>query len=542
MLKRFEKNLPQCRAVQNRLLLSILRANQTSDFGRKHHFEQVGNYLEYRQALPLSNYAYFAPYIERCREGDAKALFGAGQEILMFALTSGTTARAKLIPVTRQFAQGYRRGWEIWGFKAITDHPDSYLRKILQVSSPADEVRTPAGIPCGAISGLLARDQKRIIRQFYATPYEVTRIENPADRYYAVMRFAIAEDIGFISTANPSTTLILARTAQENAERLIRNLHDGTLDESISMPKPLRQQLTRHLRADASRAEELEELLKRHGRLLPQHYWNISFLANWTGGSLGFYLPRLSEYFGVAPIRDIGLLASEGRISIPLWDNTPAGVLDITNNFYEFVPQKEIERLDDPEKTDTLEGYFRVMPGWELEKGKAYYIFLTNRAGLYRYNLGDLVRVTGHMGTTPIIEFLSKGAHNSSVTGEKLTESQVVEAVRTSADELAIALENFVMAPQWSDPPRYRLFLAPRHKLEKNDLKRLAGRVDQRLSAINLEYESKRRSNRLARIRVQQVPAQFLARHEENRRRQNQGRSEQFKHRYLYNKPLEFEK
>jgi hypothetical protein len=457
----------------------------------------------------------------------------------MFALTSGTTARAKYIPVTQLFANRYRNGWNIWGVKALSDHPDGYLRKILTVSSSARQSCTEAGIPCGAISGLLAQQQKYIVRQFYTTPEAVAEIPDALARYYTIMRFAITEDVGLISTANPSTVLTLARTADQNAKNLIRDIHDGTLLPSLDIPADLRKFFERRLKPKPKIAAKLEELLARHNRLLPQHYWNISFLANWTGGTVGLYLPQLAEYFGKIPIRDIGLLASEGRISIPMEDNTTAGVLDITSNFYEFVPVQEIDPARAGSESPVIEGNFTVLQSCQLEKGKKYYIFLTNHAGLYRYNLGDIVRVTDFIGTTPVIEFLSKGAHISSITGEKLTENQVVDAVRTASDELAIHLENFIMAPEWADPPYYRLYLETQQPLSAKDLRQLEQLIDQRLAVCNMEYDSKRESRRLGGIRIRQVPARLLAERDKKIRENNQGHSEQFKHRFLYNQPIE---
>ena len=168
-LRQFQRTWPHCRQIQNDLLLSIIRANAASQFGQKHNFQRITNYAEYIDALPLLNYAYLEPYINRCREGDPSALFGPEQRILMFALTSGTTAAAKYIPVTQDFANGYRRGWNIWGYKALDDHPDGYLRSILQVTSPMDQEFTPGGLPAGAISGLLAQQQKSIVHKFYVT-------------------------------------------------------------------------------------------------------------------------------------------------------------------------------------------------------------------------------------------------------------------------------------------------------------------------------------------------------------------------------------
>jgi len=529
--------------MQNRLLDELLRRHAASDFGCKHDFAQVKNYEDFCRAVPLSNYAYLFPYIERCMGGETGALFGEGEEILMFALTSGTTERAKYIPVTKTSAAHYRRGWEIWGYKAISDHPASYLRKILQVSGRGEEKRTAGGIACGSISAILARNQGYVVRRFYATPRLVSEVEDAPSRYYTIMRLAIPEDVAWVSTANPSTLLALAQTAEAHAEALIRDVHDGTLTgPGSSVGASLREGLRTYLRANPTCAKKLEQVMAEQGRLLPQHVWDLSFLANWTGGTLGLYLPRLAEYYGTVPIRDIGLLASEGRMTIPMEDNSAAGILDISSCFYEFVPQEEIDAVGDVETRATLPDDLTTLQACQLEKGKCYYIFLTNFAGLYRYNIGDLVRVVEHEGTTPVLEFLSKGAHSSSVTGEKLTEKQVVDAVRLTADALAISLESFVAAPVWEGRlPHYRLLMAAKHPLPRQDMTRLGQGIDQRLAMVNMEYEGKRESGRLGAFEARQVAAQVLAEYDEKLMKENAGRREQFKHRFLYRQALEWD-
>ncbi len=542
-LKQFNKKLDRCREVQTELLKRILSVNAASEFGREHGFDKISNYSDFVKSVPLSNYSYVEPYIEKCKRGQTDALFGGGQEILMFALTSGTTSAAKFIPVTKKFLESYRRGWDIWGIKAISDHSDSYLRKILQVTSSANEQVTESGIPCGAISGMLAQNQRYIVRKYYVTPYEVAEIENAADKYYTIMRLAIIEDVAFISTANPSTALTLAQTAEREAERLIRDVHDGTLDEGVSIPRALRAKLRGRLPKRPGRAGQLEEILQEKGRLLPRDFWDLSFLANWTGGTLGMYMPRLLEYYGAVPIRDIGLLASEGRMSIPLEDNTAAGVLDITSNFYEFVLQEEMDSITDVDSRKIIGDDGTPLQSCQIEKGKCYYIFLTNWAGLYRYNIGDLVRVVDFVKETPVVEFLSKGAHSSSITGEKLTERQVVEAVHRASDDLAIRIDTFVMMPQWDDPPRYRFYfeMAAAAALPQGDLRHLAGLIDRRLQMSNIEYDAKQESGRLGKLDIRQVPSGFLTKRDERLLQAKGGRREQFKHRYLYNEPTELD-
>ena len=56
------------------------------------------------------------------------------QTVHMFALTSGTTAARKFIPVTDQYLADYRRGWNIWGLKVYRCHPEVRMRPIVQLS------------------------------------------------------------------------------------------------------------------------------------------------------------------------------------------------------------------------------------------------------------------------------------------------------------------------------------------------------------------------------------------------------------------------
>ena len=118
------------------------------------------------------------------------------------------------------------------------------------------------------------------------------------------------------------------------------------------------------------------------------------------------------------PVRDVGLIASEGRMTIPLADGTPSGVLDITTHYFEFIPEEEV---DSPQPT--------VLAAHELRGGQTYFILPTTAYGLYRYHIHDVVRVTGFHNKTPLIEFLSKGSLFANITGEKLSEYHVTQAM-----------------------------------------------------------------------------------------------------------------
>src|SRR5262249_55787312 len=198
--------------------------------------------------------------------------------------------------------------WNLWGLKALRDHPAVRMRPIVQISGDWDEQRTESGVPCGAVTGLSARVQKRLIRWLYCVPASVGRIKDPAAKYYAVLRLSLPRDVGMVVAANPSTLLHLARAGDQEKEALTRDVHDGTLSPRLDLPAEVRRDLTRRLRPRRERARELEGIVARTGALYPRDYWaNTCLLGNWTGGSVGAYLRHYPRYFGAQPVRDIGL-------------------------------------------------------------------------------------------------------------------------------------------------------------------------------------------------------------------------------------------
>ncbi len=523
LLRGFVKSTENTTRVQERVLLAKLRRNASGEYGRKHHFDTIRGYEDYVRHVPIQTYEDLRPYIRRVMAGDVGALFHPREKIMMFALTSGTTADPKHIPVTYPFYKEYQRGWNIWGLKALLDHPESILRSILQVTSPMDDEQTEGGYPAGAITGLLAAMQKRIIRKYYPAPLCAAYIRDHESRYYVLTRLGVPVDVSWIVTASPATVLRLARTADEHRQVLIRDIHDGGIGPEFDVPDEIRKELAPRLRPNPTRARELERLVEEHGRLLPKQYWRLDFLANWRGGTMGLYLQDYPEWFGDIPVRDIGLLSSEGRMCIPLEDGTPSGVLEVTSQFFEFIPAEEYES----EKPTVLRAH-------ELVEGEEYFLIVTTSSGLYRYDMGDRVRVTGWFHQAPMIEFLCKGSHISSMTGEKLTERQVVGAVDKVNTSGRWRIGNFVMAPRWATPPYYVFHV---EKTEGGDASLLARAVDEELRRSNIEYDSKRATERLAPLSVNLVPDGYLRMLDDRKRQSTFGRAEQYKHVFLYTIP-----
>lgn len=89
-------------------------------------------------------------------------------------------------------------------------------------------------------------------------------------------------------------------------------------------------------------------------------------------GSGRFQSDLLAEYYGRLPIRDFGYRASEATFTVTIKDGTPAGILLLNTNFYEFIPEQAIDEPAPP-----------VLLAHELEADHNYYIVVTTAGGLY---------------------------------------------------------------------------------------------------------------------------------------------------------------
>jgi hypothetical protein len=457
------------------------------------------------------------------KKGETDALI-AGDRVLMFALTSGTTAARKLIPVTTRYLADYRRGWNMWGVRAYQDHRPRrlFLRPIVQMCGDPEEYKTPAGTPCGNLSGYTAEVQKRYIKWLYSVPAASGKVKDPLARYYLALRLSVGRPCSMFLAANPSTLCLLGRTLDEQKEALLKDLHDGTLRADLELPAFVRAAVARRLRANPERARELTAIASKNGRLLPMDVWppETILVGTWTGGSMGPYLRQLPRYFGHPVVRDLGLLASEGRMTIPWENDTPAGVLDIWAHYFEFIPEGELEA-----KKPTVLGVH------ELEDGKSYFIVPTTKSGLYRYQISDLVRVRGFVGKVPKVEFLGKGHRFANLTGEKLSEHQVTQATEAATKRTGVAVGGYSLAPVWDESqPYYGLFVEEADAVDEAGLRRFLGELDRALGELNIEYAAKREGGRLGAVRAAVLPAGAWAAWDAARVKKAGGSPEQYKH------------
>jgi hypothetical protein len=109
--------------------------------------------------------------------------------------------------------------------------------------------------------------------------------------------------------------------------------------------------------------------------------------------------------------------------------------------------------------------------------------------------MNDIVRVTGRYRQTPLLRFVQKGQGTTSITGEKLSEDQVLQALLQAEQQFGFSTR-FVMTLADELNPGYRMYLES-GQLTDDRPEELGAFLDVTLSERNIEYRNKRDSGRL---------------------------------------------
>jgi hypothetical protein len=487
--------------TQQAKLFSILKKNRNTAFGIEHGFSKIRTIEDYQKNVPISNYNSLQKYIELMKNGQENIL--TSQKPIMFAITSGTTGKQKFIPVTKDFVNEYKTAWQNWIYYALKDHPNMLDKKIIVFVSPAVQGRLADGTPYGSISGLLEEIQPGIVKKRYGLSNDVFRIKDYDARYYVISRIMAEEEVSVITTPNPSLILLICKKMIQHRKDLIEDIEKGTLSKNYEVEPEIREKIEAALKPNPSRASFLRSLDSKNA-FYPEKIWkDLVMIGCWKEGNMPLYLRQFPKYFGNIKIRDIGLMASEGRFSIPTDDIHGEGLVSLTSHFYEFIPEEEKESR-----------HPQALTADKIELDKKYYIVLTASNGLYRYDLNDIIRVTGFVNKCPVIEFLHKGEHFSSITGEKLSEWQVVSAVKHASHKLDAPTDAFTACIHWASPPAYAFHMEFHEKISKSRKTELIREIDSQLKRLNREYEVKRDSMRLGPPILRHVKAgSYLTRH-----------------------------
>jgi len=514
-LRRFRRRLGDGPASNERTLREILWRNAATEFGRRHNFGVLARAGQverrYAAAVPSADYADFRSAMDRIASGVPDVLFRGRPGL--FVSTSGTTGDPKLFPVTRRQQNEALRFIALLTPAARAECvPGLGFRQptaTLMVASRAGR-QTAGGIPVGNPSGAGIRRILALAPPFWVFPAEVLTVPDYPTALYLHALFALrAPDLGCIEAIYCSHIVSWMGVLARRGDELVRDIADGTLCANLELSLRERESLRRWLPPAPGRARAVAAALGADAAGRMTRLWpGLKVLSSVVSGAFAASKPALRELAGPGPaLYTTCFGATEGMVGINLWRDLPERyALALGAVHFEFLPVSELDAARP-----------RVVPMQEVEPGESYELVITNHAGLYRYRLGDVVRIAGQEGATPVFEFDYRRGNVVDMVGEKTTEQHLRRAVTRLAREELGGESGLMEYALWSDlatvPYRYVVYAEFTGAQAVPSTSRLAARLDQLLAAENPSYATLGRLNgRLDPVEVRLVrPGTFDA-------------------------------
>ncbi|MDE6782179.1 MAG: GH3 auxin-responsive promoter family protein [Paramuribaculum sp.] len=456
-LRRADEHDGDVESTQRHELSWLLRRARRTEWGKTHSYDLIRSYADYREAVEPADYTALRPLVMRMIGGERDLLWPG--QVRRYAQSSGTSdGKSKYIPISdeslrRNHYAGGRRVVE----RYLSLYPDSRIfdgKSLILGGSFANELDLPAGSKAkvGDLSANLI-DAINPIANLLRIPGKHTALM--ADwhaKLPALVEAAAKADVTNISGV-PSWFLTV-----------------------------------------------LQQLLERTGREKIHDVWpNLEVFFH---GGIAFG-PYRSEYDRIIDPTRMRYLetynASEGFFAVQ--DRTDSRAMRLLTDagiFYEFLP------VDDPSA--------QPVPAWEVIEGKVYALLISSCNGLWRYRIGDTVKIES---IAPLrITIAGRTKHFINAFGEEVMVHNTDAALSRTCEALDCSVKDYTVAPVYAEGGHHghHQWLIE-FRRPPADITEFAGRLDLELQRVNSDYQAKRAGSIfLAPLSVEVAPVGLFER------------------------------
>ncbi|KAG4972064.1 hypothetical protein JHK85_038485 [Glycine max] len=220
---------------------------------------------------------------------------------------------------------------------------------------------------------------------------------------------------------------------------LCNDIRTGTLDAKITDPS-VREAVMKVLKPNPTLADFVEtECMKGSWKGIITRIWpNTKYVDVIVTGTMSQYIPILDYYSNGLPLVCTMYASSECYFGLnlnPSCDPSEvAYTLIPTMAYFEFLPLDEINGHTN--SISQLEQEHLVDLA-DVKLGQEYELVVTTYAGLYRYRVGDILRVAGFKNKAPQFNFVCRKNVVLSIDSDKTDEVELHNAVKSGAEQLA---------------------------------------------------------------------------------------------------------
>lgn len=427
-------------SVQQGTLVQLVEKAALTQLGRKYEFSSCRTYRDFAQRVPLYSYEDIRPMVMRMIKGEKDVLWPG--IVTNFAQSSGTSGgKSKYIPITvDSFKRNHYQGASDVMSHYLNLNPDSRIfsgKALILGGSFANELQLPRGVRVGDLSANLIEYMNPLANLVRVPKREIALMPNWEKKLPAIVEASMNEDVTNLSGV-PSWFLTV-----------------------------------------------IKEVMRRKGASCLHEVWpNLEVFFH---GGIAFE-PYRKQYESLCDMSRMHFLdtynASEGFFAVQSsWESQAMLLLLDVGVFYEFIP---IE--------DTQSSTPEVYPIWEIEAGKIYELVITACNGLWRYRLGDTVRVEQ---LNPVkITIAGRTSNYINAFGEELMVHNADYAIAAAEKATGAHVSDYTAAPFFANEGT-----ASHHEwlIEfdqyPTSLSEFALVLDNALKEVNSDYEAKRAGN-----------------------------------------------
>lgn len=425
--------------TQEFIIQELISEALATAFGKEHGFVHIDTIDKYQELVPIRTHAELLPYIQDMMAGKKDILWPGA--VTMFSKSSGTTSSiSKYLPVSRESLQenNYKAGRDLYA--------------IISMIYPELNIFSNEGSVLGITGSFEKRDDNMKVGDVSA----IIASELPSM---------------FQERRKPSLGVALMKDWEEKIDAIITECVPLNITHLSGVPTwfiPL-----------------FNELQKRHPYQTLRDIWpNLQLFIH---GAVSFK-PYEERFHKLLPFEDMKYIevynASEGFFAIQDDEHKKGEMLLLTDHgvFYEFIDFHEYQQGS--RKAIWLNAVTLHTP---------YALIISTNAGLFRYDIGDVIEFTSRNPMRIRIVGRTKTCLN--LCGEELMEGNTDMAIQQLSEELGMSIDHYTVTAQASvgDHVGHHQWIIESE--DTIDVASFALALDMKLRALNSDYDAKRTGN-----------------------------------------------
>lgn len=415
---------------QETIFKQLIEEAKSTVFGKEHYFNEINNYQDFVENVPISSYEGLKPYIEKIKHGENDILWPG--KPLYLSKTSGTTSGAKYIPLTKESMPAH--------IKAARDAILSYIaetgksafvdgKMIFLQGNP--ELDKKGAIPVGRLSGIVAHYVPNYLQRNRMPSYKVNCIADWESKVEAIAKETMNEDMTLISGIPPWVQMYFEKLIELSGKKSIMEIFPNF---SLFIYGGVNYEPYR---------SSMEKLIGKKVDSIELYPASEGFIAYQDS----------QEKEGMLLLVDAGI-------------------------FYEFIAVDDFEN-----------GNYERISLRDVELGVNYVLILSTNAGLWAYNIGDTVKFTSRKPFR--IKVTGRIKHFTSAFGEHVIAEEVEKAISSACLKTGTQVNEFHLAPEVNpsegELPYHEWFVE--FAETPKDLKNFATILDKEMVSLNPYYD-----------------------------------------------------